>query len=84
MTRETLKQMIIDYFLSNPSTSTKPLFIKGDAMGAGVRGQIAGMVCVLRDNKTLIETGGTMRDVFLTVDKTKLVQDEVNEKWEDS
>lgn len=71
MTRETLKQMIIDYFWNNPNTSVKPLLIKGDAMGGGVRGQIAGMICVLRDNKTLVVTGGTNSDVYLTVKEDK-------------
>jgi len=67
MEREKLKQMIIEHFKTNPSTSAKPLFIKGDEMGSGVRGQIAGLVCVLRDNKTLVITGGTNSDVHLSV-----------------
>ena len=84
LTREELKQMIIEHFLVFPNSSAKPIIKAGDKLGGGVRGQIAGMICVLRDNKTLIDTGGTMRDVFLTVDKTKLVQNEVDKKWEDS
>lgn len=84
MTREELKQMIIEHFRANPNTSAKPIIQAGDDMGAGVRGQIAGLICVLRDSNVLQVTGGTMRDVFLTVDKTKLVQDEVNKKWEES
>jgi hypothetical protein len=67
MTREELKQMIVDYFMAKPSSSAKPLIASGDTMGAGVRGQIAGLICVLRDNKTLVVTGGTNSDVHLSV-----------------
>ena len=84
MTREELKQLVIEHFLIFPDSSAKPILKAGDKIGAGVRGQIAGMICVLRDNKTLIVTGGTMSNVFLSVDKTKIVQNEVDKKWKDS
>lgn len=67
MEREDLKQMIIEHFRVNPNTSAKPIIKAGDEIGAGVRGQIAGLICVLRDNKTLVTTGGTMSDVHLSV-----------------
>jgi hypothetical protein len=71
MNREELKQMIIDYFKENPNTSAKPLFKKGDELGAGVRGQIAGIIIVLRDSGILGVSGGFTNDVYLTVVEEK-------------
>jgi hypothetical protein len=67
MTREQLKQMVIEHFLTFPNTSAKPIIKSGDKLGAGIRGQIAGMVGVLRDNKTLVITGGYTNDIYLSV-----------------
>jgi hypothetical protein len=67
MNRKELRQFVIDHFKENPNTSAKPLFEKGDKLGGGVRGQIAGMVVVLRDTKVLGITGGFTNDVYLSV-----------------
>jgi hypothetical protein len=82
MNREELRQFAINHFLENPNTSAKPLYEKGDTLGGGVRGQIAGVMVGLRDEKILQVTGGFTNDVYLTVNKTKVVENEVNEKWE--
>jgi len=76
MKREDLKQMIIDHFKDNPHTSAKPLIKAGDDLGAGVRGQIAGLISVLRDSKILVVSGGTNSDVHLRVDETMRWKDD--------
>jgi len=71
MKREDLKQLIIEHFKENPHTSAKPLIESGDDLGAGVRGQIAGLISVLRDAKVLVVSGGTNSDVHLRVNEVK-------------
>ncbi len=78
------EKLIIEHFEKNPNTLSEPLLKIGDNMGGGVRGQIAGTIVGLIDSEILTVTGGAKYNPSLCVNKTKIVEVEVNKKWEES
>jgi len=84
MTREELREEVINHFLKNPNTSVKDYLESIPTSIGGLKGQLAGVICVLRDYEILSDTGVINGSVTVSVNKTKIVSNEVDKKWSES
>lgn len=70
ITLDDIKKAVLTYFYNNPNTSVKEYFKKIPVEVEGLKEMVVGAVCLMREkDKTLINSGGTYNDVWVSVDE---------------